>query len=111
MGNSSSSEDKTLYRRYKDELRGKPISDEDIQKYTGKSRAELDQWAEHEAGVGKNQRAGGIAQGPASGLGGVAAGDGYGGWGMGAAPNDGKRGLKFPPQKPKELEDSDCSSG
>lgn len=103
MGNSPSSppkDDKSLYQRYQTAKRGKPIADEDIQKYTGKSRDELSQWAENEPGVGKNQRAGGIAQGPASGLGGVAAADGYGGWGMGAAPNDGNRGLKFPPVQP-----------
>ena len=61
------------------------------------------------AGVGKNQRAGAINIGSASGLGGVAAADGYGGWGMGAEPGDKtSRGLKFPPQKPaaKEVEDN-----
>ena len=104
MGNSSSTpadkgdkSDKSLYQRYQDKKKSQPISDEDLKKYTGKSREELKAWADTQPGVGKNQLAGKITQGPASGLGGVAAADGYGGWGMGAEPNDGKRGMKFPP--------------
>lgn len=90
---------KNLYQRWQDKKRGKPISDEDLQKYLGKSREEIIAWSETRPGVGKNQLAGGIAIGPASGLGGVAAADGYGGWGPSAAPKDANRGMKFPPEK------------
>ncbi|KAH7260443.1 hypothetical protein B0J15DRAFT_492521 [Fusarium solani] len=94
---------KSLYQRYQDQKRGPGLSDEDIKKYTGMNRDELNTWAETQPGVGKNQLAG-RAAGPASGLGGVAAADGLGGWGPSTEPNDGKRGMKFPPEKPKTRE-------
>lgn len=81
-----------------DTKRKPPLSDEDIKKYTGKSRDELNAWAEHQPGVGKNQLAGKLALGSAPGLGGVATGAGYGGWGPGAEPNGPDRGMKFPPK-------------
>ena len=48
---------KSLYRRYDDARMGrnKQISEEDLEKYTGKSRAELDKFAATTPGVGKNQ--------------------------------------------------------
>ncbi|CAM1510903.1 Fc.00g084160.m01.CDS01 [Cosmosporella sp. VM-42] len=102
MGNSSSTpgkEGKSIYQRYQDKKNGPGISDEDLKKYTGKTREELNAWADTQPGVGKNQLAGKISMGGTSGLGGVAAADGYGGWGPSAEPNDGKRGMKFPPVK------------
>ncbi|KAF4982222.1 hypothetical protein FZEAL_2106 [Fusarium zealandicum] len=108
MGNQTSSpsddtadQKKSLYQRYQEKKRGPGLSDEDIQKYTGKSRQELNAWAETQPGVGKNQVAGRVAQGSTSGLGGVAVAEGYGGWGPGSEPNDGKRGMKFPPGEAK----------
>ncbi|KAF4985294.1 hypothetical protein FDECE_16667 [Fusarium decemcellulare] len=109
MGNQSSSttddkvessdQKKSLYQRYQDKRRGPGPSDEDILKYTGKTREELNTWADTQPGVGRNQLAGRISAGPTTGLGGVAAADGYGGWGPSAEPNDENRGMKFPPQK------------
>lgn len=103
---------KSLYQRLQDKKRGPGISDEDLQKYTGKTREQLSAWSETQPGVGKNQLAGSIAVGPTSGLGGTAAGAGLGGWGPSAVPNDGKRGMKFPPPQPahhhqKKLDDDD----
>ena len=48
---------KSLYQRYDDARLGRnnKISDEDLEKYTGKSRVELEKWAETTPGVGKNQ--------------------------------------------------------
>ncbi|KAF4341336.1 hypothetical protein FBEOM_4809 [Fusarium beomiforme] len=114
MGNSSSSssnpeevkDKKTLYERFQAGKKSKPLSDEDILKYTGKTRDELSKWADSQPGVGKNQLAGSITAGPISGLGGVAIGDGLGGWGPSAVPNDKNRGMKFPPAKEVEAEDT-----
>ncbi|UNI15876.1 hypothetical protein JDV02_002363 [Purpureocillium takamizusanense] len=92
---------KSLYQRAQEKKRGpgtSGLSDEDLQKYTGKTRAEFDAWKETTPGVGKNQLAGKLAVGPASGLGGAATAGGLGGWGPDAEPNDKDRGMKFPPQ-------------
>ncbi|KAK4168250.1 hypothetical protein QBC43DRAFT_201641 [Cladorrhinum sp. PSN259] len=98
---------KSLYQRFWEfkNHRNKQISEEDMLKYTGKSRAELIDWSKTAPGVGGNQPAGTLAVGPAHGIGGVAAGAGLGGWGFGA-----KGELKFPnkgptEQKKKEVED------
>jgi hypothetical protein len=99
-----STEKKSLYRRYKDSKAPVPLSDEDIQKYTGKSREELKAWADSTPGVGKNQLASKALVGDASGFGGMAMGDGYGGWGPSAEPNDENRGMKFPPKKDEDVE-------
>lgn len=102
MGNKPSSEEppqKNILERMRDKKRGVPLSDEDILRATGKTRDELKEWADKTPGVGKNQLAGKINAGETTGLGGMAAADGYGGWGPGAEPNDGNRGLKFPPGK------------
>ncbi|KAM4066226.1 hypothetical protein HRG_000361 [Hirsutella rhossiliensis] len=95
---SSPPADKSLYQRFQDKKRGPPLSDEDIKKYTGKSRDELNAWAEDQPGVGKNQLAGKLAVGGASGLAGAAAGAGFGGWGPDAEPSGADRGMKFPPK-------------
>ena len=99
-GTASASENgkKSMYRRYQDAKGPRPINDDDILKYTGKTRSELHAWADTQPGVGKNQLAGSITVGPPSGLGGQAAAAGYGGWGPSAAPRDENRGMKFPPQ-------------
>ncbi|KAL7948748.1 hypothetical protein V8C42DRAFT_341793 [Trichoderma barbatum] len=116
MGNSNSAPDsapdstdghegkKSLYRRYEDKKRGPGVTDEDIVKYTGKTRDELNAWAENEPGVGKNQAAGKLAVGAASGFVGAGAAGGVGGWGV-----EGTRKMKFPPkQQPvKTVDDSD----
>ncbi|KIW61955.1 hypothetical protein PV05_02015 [Exophiala xenobiotica] len=44
------------------------ISDEDLQKYTGMDRAELDKFAANTPGVGANQNAGSITAGGNNGL-------------------------------------------
>ncbi|PHH79607.1 hypothetical protein CDD80_4369 [Ophiocordyceps camponoti-rufipedis] len=76
--------------------KAQPISDDDIKKYTGKTRDELATWADSRPGVGKNQLAGKLALGSA--MSGVAAGEGCGGWGPGAEPSGADRGMKFPPR-------------
>lgn len=90
-------EKKGLWQRCQDKLRGRPISDEDLLKYTGKTRAEFDTFKENTPGVGRNQLAGNLAMGSAPGLGGTATAYGVGGWGPGAAPGGEDRGMKFPP--------------
>ncbi|KAF5000173.1 hypothetical protein FGRMN_1987 [Fusarium graminum] len=107
MGNSQSSsteqgQNKSLYQRFKDSKKSVPLSDEDIKKYTGKTREELNAWADTQPGVGKNQLAGRVTAGGTSGLSGVAMADGLGGWGWSAEPNDANRGMKFPPTKKDE---------
>ncbi|PNP75410.1 hypothetical protein FNYG_11214 [Fusarium nygamai] len=115
MGNSSSSssnpseeakDKKTLYERFQAGKKSVPLSDEDILKYTGKTRDELSTWADTQPGVGKNQLAGSATAGPISGLGGVAMADGLGGWGPSAHPNDKNRGMKFPPTREDEAKDT-----
>lgn len=96
---SSHEESKTkrsLYRRYEDAKSGrdKPMSDEDLKKYTGMTKDELGEWSKDRPGVGPHKNAGDITTGPVSGFGGVAAAGGYGGWGP-----DARGDLKFPPQK------------
>ncbi|EON95817.1 hypothetical protein UCRPA7_8690 [Phaeoacremonium minimum UCRPA7] len=87
---------KSLYRRYEDAKSGRnnEISDEDMKKYTGKTRDELNTWAKTAPDVAGNQVAGKIDTGPASGLGGAAAAGGYGGWGYEAGAR-----AKYPPQQ------------
>ena len=85
MGSSQSSSSKYAKR-------GK-ISDEDMLKYTGKTKDQLKAWAKDEPGVGGNQAAGKLAMGPTSGVAGMAAGEGLGGWGHKANQ------IKFPPQR------------
>lgn len=100
-GDATAEADKkpSLYKRMHDKKRGQPLSDEDILKYTGKSRAELKTWADGQPGVGKNQLSGKMTMGETSGLGGMAVAEGYGGWGPSSNPNDPNRGMKFPPTK------------
>jgi len=72
---------KSLYQRAQEKKRGpgtSGLSDEDLKKYTGKTRAEFDAWKETTPGA--------------------ATAGGLGGWGPGAEPNDPNRGMKFPPQ-------------
>jgi hypothetical protein len=69
------------------------ISDADLLKYTGKNRAELNDWAKNQPGVAGNQAAGKLAMGPASGVGGYETSQGYGGWGWNSNAEP-----KFPPQ-------------
>lgn len=86
---------KSLYQRYWEAKHGrnKTISDEDLVKYTGKTRAEIIEWGKTAPGVAGNQPAGKISMGPASGLGGYEASQGYGGWGF-----DAEQKMKFPPK-------------
>ncbi|AEO67626.1 uncharacterized protein THITE_2033989, partial [Thermothielavioides terrestris NRRL 8126] len=89
---------KSLYQRFVDAKthRNVQISEEDLKKYTGMSKAQLTDWAKDRPGVAGNRAAGGVAIGQASGIGGYEAAHGLGGWGPDAA---GK--LKFPP-KPRQ---------
>ncbi|KAK4128915.1 hypothetical protein N657DRAFT_545498, partial [Parathielavia appendiculata] len=86
---------KSLYQRCVDARTGRnnQISDDDLRKYTGMTKAQLNEWSKDRSGVAGNQLAGSLAMGPASGLGGMMTAEGYGGWGPDAA---GK--LKFPPK-------------
>lgn len=96
---------KSLYQRYSDAKTGRnrpPVSDEELKKYTGMTRDEINGWARDRPHVAGNRLAGSIDVGPASGLGGAAAGEGFGGWGPGASAE-----LKFPPQQRKGEEKED----
>ncbi|KJZ78659.1 hypothetical protein HIM_02050 [Hirsutella minnesotensis 3608] len=97
-GTDSGNKGKSLYQRYQEKKRGPGVSDQDIMKYTGKTREELQDWAGSQPGVGKNQLAGTLAMGRASGFGGLAASAGFGGWGPSAHPTGSDRGMKFPPE-------------
>ncbi|KAK3346596.1 hypothetical protein B0T25DRAFT_281867 [Lasiosphaeria hispida] len=90
---------KSLYQRYWDAKNGrnKTISEADLLQYTGKTKAELDEWAKDRPGVGGNRAAGTLAMGTTTGLGGMSAAEGFGGWG----PSAGDPKLKFP-LPPKE---------
>ncbi|OAQ95757.1 hypothetical protein LLEC1_00381 [Akanthomyces lecanii] len=77
-----------------EEKSGQLISDEDLLRYTGKTRAEFDNFKENTPGVGRNQLAGTLAMGSAQGLGGIAATYGAGGWGPGAAAGEAEAGPK-----------------
>lgn len=88
---------KSLYQRFKDAKASKPISDKDLEKYTGMNKEELQDWAKDREGVAGNQAAGKINASPASGFAGYEAAHGVGGWGPDA---EGK--AKFPPQQAKE---------
>ncbi|KAK3315537.1 hypothetical protein B0H66DRAFT_606411 [Apodospora peruviana] len=85
---------KSLYQRYQDAKHGRnrQISDDEMLKYTGKTKAGINEWGKNTPGVAGNQAAGKLAMGPASGFGGFEAAQGYGGWGPDAAGT-----LKFPP--------------
>jgi len=94
----------SFWTRFQAAKRG-PISDEDVKKYTGKTKEELAEWARVTPYVGGNRPAGTLAMGDVAALGGIEVGVGYGGWGPGVP---GK--LKFPPQpepNPKKLESED----
>jgi hypothetical protein len=107
----ASSKKPSLYQKYQEKKQGPGISDADLLKYTGKTREELNAWADTQPGVGKNQLAGKLSAGPTSGLAGMSAAEGLGGWGHSTEPGDAKnRGMKFPPGEPaaaKRLEDED----
>lgn len=74
-----------MYKKYQDLKRGSGtsgISDEELQKYTGKTRAELEEMAKTTPGVGGNQAAGSLLAGGNSGFGMAGGtGEGLGGWG------------------------------
>ncbi|KAH7036012.1 uncharacterized protein B0I36DRAFT_319527 [Microdochium trichocladiopsis] len=59
------------YRAYKDARSGRSakFSDDDIEKYTGKSRVDLDKWAVTTEGVGRWQPASSMMAGGTVGLG------------------------------------------
>ncbi|WYZ42703.1 hypothetical protein EsH8_VI_000402 [Colletotrichum jinshuiense] len=93
---------KSLYQRYQEKKSGrdKVISDEDLVKYTGKTRDEINAWAQDRPGVAGNRAAGTLTAGPASGFGGAATAGGYGGWGTDAGSEP-----KYPPQPRRKEED------
>lgn len=86
----------SMYRRFKDSKasRSGEISDEDMLKYTGKTKAEVKDWSKDAPGVAGNQAAGKLSVGGTTGLCGMAAAEGYGGWG----PNAGAE-PKYPPEQ------------
>lgn len=88
---------KSLFQRWTDRNKSEPISDEDLLKYTGKTREEFDKFKESTPGVAGNRVSGTLGMGPTSGIAGFGAQEGVGGWGPGAAPGGKNRGLKFPP--------------
>ncbi|KAI3535458.1 hypothetical protein CSPX01_11412 [Colletotrichum filicis] len=105
-GAGSDEPKKSLYQRYQDKKSGRDtqISDEDLKRYTGKTKDEINDWAKDRPGVAGNRAAGTLTAGPASGFGGVATAGGFGGWGTDAG-SDPKHP---PPQKErKEIDDSE----
>ncbi|GAB0136395.1 hypothetical protein EsDP_00004696 [Epichloe bromicola] len=88
-----------------------PIDDQDLVKYTGKTRDEINSWAESRPGVGRNQLAGKVGFGSTSGLGGMATAVGYGGWGPNAEPKGANRGMKFPPRDVEAEQKEQKASG
>ena len=101
-GQAAPTPKKSLYQRYVDAKTGRnlQISDEDMVKYTGKTKAELQAWSKDRPGVAGNQSAGKIALGPATGLSHLSifeTSKGSSGWGPGA---EGK--LKFPPKRSED---------
>ncbi|KAF6805832.1 hypothetical protein CMUS01_14528 [Colletotrichum musicola] len=89
---------KSLYQRFQDKKTGRDnvISDEDLLKYTSKTRAEINDWAKDRPGVAGNRAAGTLAMGNTTGLGAAAAAGGHGGWGP-----DAGREPKYPPTQGK----------
>jgi hypothetical protein len=85
---------KSWYERYQSSKRGE-INPDDVLKYTGRTKEQINEWAKNEPGVAGNQAAGKIDMGGTTGLGGMSAAEGYGGWG----PNS-NAPLKFPPRQP-----------
>ncbi|KAK0734600.1 hypothetical protein B0T26DRAFT_634073 [Lasiosphaeria miniovina] len=94
---------RSLYQRFRDSKTGE-ISEEDVLKYTGKSKSQIMEWAKNEPGVAGNRAAGTLTMGETTGFGGLATAEGYGGWG----PNS-NAPLKFPPKQPagKKVTDED----
>ncbi len=88
-------EKKSLFRRWSDRNKSEPISDEDLLKYTGKTREEFDEFKNSTPGVGGNRVAGTLTMGGS--MVGIGAADGVGGWGHSAGATGENRGLKFPP--------------
>ncbi|KAM9884063.1 hypothetical protein VDGL01_01868 [Verticillium dahliae] len=87
---------KSLYQRFKDRKKGGEISEADVAKYTGMSKAQLAEWAKDRPGVGGQQAAGKINAGEASGFAGMNAADGYA---TGIRGEDGPKGF---PRKHKD---------
>lgn len=85
---------KSLYEKYQDRKRGQGTSnmtDEELLKYTGKTREEFESFKATTPGVAGGQAAGDIMAGGNSGIGTSAGvGEGMGGWGMaaGKVPKD-----------------------
>lgn len=89
-----------MYRRFKDSKasRSDAISDEDMLKYTGRTKAEVKDWSKTAPGVAGNQAAGKLSMGDTTGLGGLEAAEGYGGWGTNAGAEP-----KYPPEQGKKV--------
>lgn len=90
-------EKKSFFKSWSDRKKSVPISDEDILKYTGKTREEFDTFRDSTPGVGGNRLAGTLAVGNSASFIGIGAGEGVGGWGPAAGASGPNRGLKFPP--------------
>ncbi|KAK4209754.1 hypothetical protein QBC37DRAFT_351297 [Rhypophila decipiens] len=108
-------EKKSLYRRYHDAKTGrnKTISDEELLKYTGKTKEQIVDWGKNAPGVAGNQLAGKLAMGGTTGLGGMAAGEGFGGWGTNAGrePKVGPDGKELKKMKKGENSTSSVAAG
>ncbi|KAI3399299.1 hypothetical protein diail_7254 [Diaporthe ilicicola] len=83
---------KSLYQRYKDVKASRSMLEQDLRKFTGMTKHELQDWAKDRDGV-----AGKLDAGPASGFAGYEAAHGVGGWGT-----DAQGVAKSPPQQSKE---------
>ena len=77
---------KSFYEKYQDLRRGpgtSALSDDELKKYTGKTREELDAYAQTAPGVAGGQAAGSLTAGGTSGFGMAGGtGEGLGGWGL-----------------------------
>lgn len=97
-----------MFDKLKEKLQGgrnKDIPEEDLKKYTGMTKSQLNEWAQDRPDVGGNQLAGKITMGTAGG-GGIPNSFSYTGRGPSAAAE-----MKFPPQmkapKKVDVEESD----
>jgi hypothetical protein len=84
--------------------RNKEIPEEEVQKYTGMNKAQLNEWSKDRADVAGNQVAGKINMGTAGGMG-IPNSFSYTGRGDSAAAE-----LKFPPQKKQAAKEIDGNS-
>ncbi|KAH8904943.1 hypothetical protein BR93DRAFT_929211 [Coniochaeta sp. PMI_546] len=94
-----------MFDKLKEKLqRNKEIPEDEVKKYTGMNKEQLNEWSQNRADVGGNQLAGKINMGTAGGQG-IPNSFSYTGRGDSAAAE-----LKFPPQQKKATKEVDVES-